>query len=174
MAFVMPSIPSYMNSAGQAIYWIAGANIGKRGVELPKYLVLHHTAGTDSRAYLQKNKLGVSAHYLCGSYPDTGPNPVVLKYAGETDDVTYTQGYSTIGTVNDPNPWCISIELEGPPIDPAVQQAGADLAGAILRYWSDRGVDLLLLRHKDIDRQGKIDPTLDWTWFCRRAYGGML
>lgn len=169
--FVLPTRPLYSNAAGQDIYSIAGANVGQRPLNTPpRYLIIHHTAGVDSRKYLWQNDLGVSAHYLVGIYRDTGGAVRVYKYAGEASEYTYTQGFSTIGPITDPNKWCISIEMEGPPIPPAVFTASARLAWSILRYWASRGHPLVMLGHRHIDRRGKQDPAVDWQAFCEEAY----
>ena len=162
---------AYTNDRGQEIWWIAGANVATRYPHTPRYLVMHHTAGTDSRDYLHQNDRGVSCHYLVGQYDDVGINPRVHKYAGEASQITHTQFFSTIGVIQNPNPWAISIEMEGPPIDSNVQDEAATLAASIMRYWRGRGIDLLLLGHKHIDRQGKVDPALDWGAFCKTVYG---
>jgi len=166
-----PTTPAYQNDAGQDVYFLSGANHSPRGTNPIRYLVLHHTAGKDSRAYLQQNALGVSCHYLIGLYPDAGINPRIYKYASETTQQTYTQGFSTIGTVTNLNPYSVSIEIEGPPIDSNVLDEAATLAASILRYWHNLGIDLLLIGHKHVDRQGKQDPNCDWTDLCRTIYG---
>lgn len=171
MAF--PNDPIYINDAQQPIFWLDGANVGERMGRTPRYLVIHHTAGTDSRAYLQKNNRGVSCHYLVGLYGDASINPRVYKFASETTKITYTQGFSSIGPVNDPNPWAISIEMEGPPINDNVIDETATLAASIIRYWRQKSVELLLVGHKHIDRTGKVDPALDWCAFCKTVYSRM-
>lgn len=171
MKLVLPTSPGYMNDLGQPIYLLQATSLGKRPAGVaPRFLILHHTAGRDSREYLWDNELGVSTHYLIGTYPDTALMPRIYKFGSETNDVAYTQAFSSIGLLRDPNNFCISIELEGPPIAPAVIETGATLAASIISYWSARDVDLVLLRHRDIDRQNKIDPTLGWTAFCREVY----
>ncbi len=167
----IPTTPAYQNDAGQDIYFIGGANHSPRGTNPLRYLVLHHTAGTDSRAYLRENALGVSCHYLIGLYPNAGINPRIYKFASESTQQTYTQGYSTIGTTSNMNPFSVSIEIEGPPIDSNVLDEAATLAASILRYWYERGVDLLLIGHKHVDRQSKIDPATPWTALCKTIYG---
>ena len=171
MAFTLPTSPAYVNDAGQPVYLITGANKAPRGPGVkPKFMVIHHTAGSDSRKYLWQNERGVSTHYLLGVYPDAGITPRVYKYASETLEQTFTQGFSTIGTDTNPNPESISLELEGPPIQPQVRVEAAKLVASILRYWAGRGVSLLLIGHKHIDTQGKQDPDLPWTAWCSDVY----
>jgi N-acetyl-anhydromuramyl-L-alanine amidase AmpD len=170
MAFSAPSTPLYTNTHRQPIYWIDGANVGSREGILPDFLVMHHTAGTDSRKYLWKNPKGVSTHYLIGIYPDAGPVPRIYKYATEGSQFTFTQGFSRIGPDEDPNNRCISIEMEGPPVHQFVIDEAAKLAGSILRYWANKGRHLLLIGHRHIDLNGKLDPAVDWSHFCQRVY----
>lgn len=169
--FVLPTQPLYTNDAGMPIFWIDGANVAPRPTGMrPRFLVIHHTAGSDSRKYLWKNPRGVSTHYLLGIYADAGPAPRTYKFASESSKQTFTQGYSSIGIIDNPNPMSISIEIEGPPLAHDVIGEAARLAGAIRRYWSEHGVDLLLIGHKHIDTQGKTDPQLNWDAFCEQVY----
>jgi len=162
---------SYTNALGQDVYYVAGANVYPAPVGLLKrFLVIHHTAGTDSRAYLKRNPKRVSTHYLIGNYDD-GRARRVYKYASEVRECTHTQGFGTIGgyTAGNINDVCISIEIEGPPIDDPLMLAAADLARSIIDTWRGLGVELLMLRHKDIDTQ-KSDPALQWNNFCQLTY----
>lgn len=177
MAFILPTQPAYTNDANQKIFWIEGAPHGSRTASDLRLLVIHHTAGTDSREYLWSNPLKSSSTYLVGKYPDTGLR--VYKYMSETTAAPYTQGFGSIGpldTANEVNRASISIETEfNPklgPVDPDVFDATAKLAASILRYWSSKNIDLVLIAHKHIDSR-KQDPAWDWGDFCKRTYGYM-
>lgn len=171
MSFIVPDQPRYTNDAGQPIYWIDGAAHGTRTERDLRLLVIHHTAGTDSREYLQNNSKKSSSTYLVGEYPDAD-GVRVYKYMSETTAAPYTQGFGTIGPLSNGakvNRAAISIEMEGPPLTPGVIQETAKLAASILRYWSAKGVDLVLIGHKHIDGR-KHDPALDWGDFCKLVY----
>ncbi len=173
MTFKLPTEHLYTNSAGQKVYWIDTAAKGKRSAADLRLLVIHHTAGTDSRAYLAENPLKSSSTYLVGKYPDCGLR--VYKYMTEGTSAPYTQGFgsiSTLDTAEEINRASISIEIEGPPIDPQVVDASALLAASIIRYWAEQGRDLLLIGHRHIDSR-KSDPAFSWTDFCKLVYSNV-
>lgn len=171
--------PIYTNDTGQAVYWIDGAAHGTRTAADLELLVIHHTAGVDSRLYLANNPLKSSTTYLVGAYADTGWQPRVYKYMSETFAAPYTQGFGSIGDEDTPleiNAAAIAIEVEGGVKQPdgtlfleGVVEESAKLAASILRYWASRGVHLLLLGHKHIDPR-KHDPSFLWTPFCQSVY----
>jgi hypothetical protein len=174
---VLPTKPSYTNDAGQAVYWIEGAARGSRGPAEIELLVVHHTAGRDSREYLAQNPVNSSSTYLIGEYPDLGGAVRVYKYMSEATAAPYTQGFGSLGGYplrpeiphDNINRRCVSIEIEGPPISAKLQQEAAKLAGSILRYWRGQGRHLLLVGHKHIDDR-KIDPDLNWGQFVAQVY----
>jgi len=161
----------YRNSADQEVYLVKGANTYAAPASIPKrYLVLHHTAGVDSRQYLLNNPGRVSSHYLVGDY-DANRARRIYKYASEIRECTHTQGLGSIGgyALGNINDVCVSIEVEGPPIDPALRLYVAKLARSIIDGWAALGVSLTMLRHRDIDHR-KPDPAMDWTKFCQEVY----
>ncbi len=171
MTITLPTEPLYSNSAGQKIYWINECAKGTRTPADLRLLVAHHTGGTDSRLYLARNALKSSSTYLVGKYPDCGLR--IYKYMSEGNAAPYTQGYGSISTLDtalEINKSAISIEMEGPPIDPDVLDASAKLTASILRYWDEQGRDLLLIGHKHLDARKK-DPDWNWNDFCKRVYG---
>lgn len=180
MAVIIPTQPSYVNLLGQEVYFIDGANHGTRTEDDVRVLMLHHTAGVDSRVYLAQNALGVSASYCVGAYPDTGDKPRVYKYLSERTDIPYTQGYGKLGGLpQNLNTHSISIEVEGlggvTPFREDVLTAAAKLAASIIKDWHDaRGVNLVLLGHVHTDdyyRVGKhTDPHWDHTRFNQQVY----
>jgi N-acetyl-anhydromuramyl-L-alanine amidase AmpD len=176
---MIPTRHNYINDFGQPIYMIDGAAHGSRTAADIELLVVHHTAGTDSRLYLRKNALQSSTTYLIGAYEDTGYKPRVYKYMSETFAAPYTQGFGSIAEDDTPleiNKAAIAIEVEG-----GVKQKdgtlflegviteSAILAASIIKYWRDRGIDLLLVGHKHIDER-KQDPAFPWSAFCKEVY----
>lgn len=169
---IFPTSPAYINNAGQAIFLLPAVHKSPRAVSGDvRLLVIHHTGGTDSRLYLADPGDGreVSSHYLVGDYANVGVR--IYKYGSETTDAMWTQGGGRLGGLQgmNPNQVAISIEIEGPPVKPAVFDAAALLAASIIRYWRKQGRELLLIRHRDID-PNKRDPDLDWTAFCQSVY----
>jgi N-acetyl-anhydromuramyl-L-alanine amidase AmpD len=172
--------PIYTNLLGQEVYWIDDANAGTRTEGETLVLMLHHTAGKDSRAYLANNPLGVSATYLVGAYADTGNVPRVYKYMSERTAVPYTQGFGSLGGLpKNLNQHSISIEVEGlggaTPFREDVLAAAAKLAASIIKDWHDaRHRNLVLLGHDHTDayyRNGRHnDPHWDHTRFNQQVY----
>lgn len=172
------TVPIYQNNLGQFVYWIDGAPSGKRTEDQALLLVLHHTAGSDSRAWLAgASPSPVSATYLVGAYPDTGNKPRIYKYMSERTGVPFTQGYGVLGglpTVN-PNMHAISIEIEGPPFRDDVLAAAATLAAAIVVDWHEaRNKNLLIIGHDHLDDWDRpdrhTDPHFDWSEFLADVY----
>lgn len=177
MAVVIPVTPAYVNNMGQDIFWIDGANAGTRTEKQALVLMMHHTAGTDSRRYLADNPLNVSATYCIGEYPDTNNKPRIYKYMSERTGVPYTQGFGKLGGLpHNLNTHSISIEVEGPPFSPELLAAAAKLAASIIKDWHDnRGRNLVLLGHDHTDdyyRNGRHnDPHWDWSRVTQQVYG---
>lgn len=176
----IPTEPIYTNNQGQPIYWIDGAAHGDRTEADVLLLVMHHTVGVDSRAYLADNPLKSSATYLVGAYPDTGNAPRIYKYMSERTDIPYTQGFGSLGGLKaGPNSAAISIEVEGlggaTPFREDVLTAAAKLAASIIKDWHDtRQRNLLLIGHDHLDnyyRKGRHDdPHWDHTRFNQQVY----
>jgi N-acetyl-anhydromuramyl-L-alanine amidase AmpD len=173
--------PIYTNLLGQPVYWISPVNAGTRTAKDVLLLVMHHTVGTDSRKYLADNPLGASATYLVGAYPDTGNSPRVYKYMSEATGIPYTQGFGSLGGLKGkPNPYAISIEVEGlggaTPFREDVLVASAKLAASIIKDWHDaRQRNLLLIGHDHLDSYYRTDrhtdPHFDWSRFAQQVYG---
>jgi N-acetyl-anhydromuramyl-L-alanine amidase AmpD len=168
---LLPAQPLYTNPSGQGIFWIDGANTAPRpDGRKPSVLVIHDTAGTDSRQYLANNDRGVSAHYLVGEYPDcTGPR--IYKYASEAKRITHTQGPGRLGGIraSNINEVAISIEIETPMLSSSSLSYAALLAQEVLRGWQQVGVDLIMLPHRIIQAD-KYDPRLNWSRWCTMVY----
>ena len=167
----LPTEPLYVNAAGQPIFWIEGANVGTRArAHPPSVLVIHDTAGTDSREYLRKNDRGVSCHYLVGLYADT-PGARIYKYASEALNTTHTQGPGRLGGIraSNINDVAISVEIELSSLNAEVIGTAARLCREIIRGWQERGRQLVMLPHHIIQAD-KSDPRLDWRAFCQAVY----
>jgi hypothetical protein len=173
--------PIYTNILGQPVYWIDGAAHGSRTEADVLLLVLHHTAGTDSRTYLADNPNNASATYLVGAYPDTANAPRVYKYMSERTATPYTQGFGSLGGLRyGPNSAAISIEVEGlgggSPFRPDVLTAAAKLGASIVKDWHDsRQRNLLVIGHDHLDsyyrKDRHNDPHWDWTRVIQQLYG---
>src|SRR3712207_6509410 len=167
----IPTSPLYTNASGQDIYWIEGANAPKRsqpgGVEL---LVIHDTAGSDSRDYLRSNARRVSATYLVGTYRDTN-GPRIYKYMSEANNAPQTQGPALVGGIraSNCNEVSVSIEIEEASLDKPTIATAALLAAEILRGWRERGRYLVMVPHHIIQGD-KSDPRLDWHAWCEQVY----
>lgn len=170
--------PMYTNILGQAVYWIDGAPHGDRTDADVLLLMMHHTAGTDSRRWLGGQAPDpVSVTYLVGAYADTGQQPRIYKYMSERTATPYTQGFGSLGGLpGGLNTACISIEVEGPPFLQPVLDCAAKLAASIIKDWHDaRGRNLLLLGHDHTDnyyrKDRHTDPWWDHTRFNQMVYG---
>lgn len=181
MTVTIPTDPLYKNILAQDIYWIDGAASGTRTEADTLLLVMHHTAGVDSRRYLADNPLDSSATYLVGAYVDTGNAPRIYKYMSERTDAPYTQGFGSLGGLKrGPNAAAISIEVEGmggaAPFREDVLAAAAKLAASIIKDWHDaRDRNLLLIGHDHLDsyyrKDRHDDPHWDHTRFTQQVYG---
>lgn len=196
---------SYRASNGTPIYRTEAVNKRKRSTSFDNwphnrdlYLVAHFTESPnlDSRKYLLNPGDGryVSAHYLAGIYEDMNSgNPSIIKYANETDEACYTQGFGIIGDLasydhgtdwNDgkisvkvefnANDACIGYEIEanskpsGFP-KPALLDAVTGHMADIIRYWEARNRTVVLIGHRHLDPH-KSDPQLNWTKFAKQVY----
>lgn len=187
---VVPVASTYTTSTGQVIQVVDGANVGTRTVPGDVwYAVVHLTEGTDSRAYLWKNDRGVSTHYLAGEYDG---QIEIYKYASETNEAAYTQGFGVLGRlasydhgsdwadgtvtlrkIRSLNQVAIGYEIEGTPSRPPSRRlllAVAAHLAEIITYWHQRGKQVVLLRHLDVDSDKRDPQGVDWTWFCAQVY----
>lgn len=137
-----------------------------RGTARVWAIVVHATAGTDSRAWLQRNPNGVSAHALISR------DGTVYRMVPD-DRAAHHVGYSRIvvggriitrSTQPNPNQVTLGVELENlndgrQPYPPAQLAA----LGWLLVEWSRAHPDARLVLHREVDTQGKTDPAgLDW------------
>ena len=137
-----------------------------RGGHSVAAIVIHATAGTDSRAYLTRNVNGVSAHALISR------DGAICRMVADTRAAHHC-GYSRIvraGSVIDratsptPNQITLGVELEnlnnGKQAYPAAQLSAL---GWLLAQWIRIYPHARLVFHREIDTQGKIDPAgLTW------------
>lgn len=140
-----------------------------RGTARIAAIVLHHTGGTDSLAYLVENAKGVSTHVLISK-------PGVIYRMVPDALAAHTVGFSNLGlylkgTAKSPNVCTLNIELEnlGDGKDPYPAAQLDACAWQIADWWRLYG-DLPVLTHELIDTQGKNDPAgLDVLGVLRRA-----
>lgn len=115
-------------------------------------IVLHHTAGTDSRAWLSTtSQPPVSVHVLIAK------DGTITRIVPD-GTVAYHVGRSRLGA-NSPNQHCYGIELEnlGTGRDPYPDAQIAACGWQIAQWWLAHGV-LPILTHALIDTTGKTDP----------------
>jgi len=138
-----------------------------RGGHSVAAIVIHATAGTDSRDWLQHNPAQVSAHVLIAR------DGTLYRMVADTRAAHHC-GYSRIvvgGRVIDgtaganPNQYTLGVELEnlnnGKQAYPAAQLAAL---GWQIAQWLRIYPGARLLLHRDIDTAGKTDPRgLAWT-----------
>lgn len=132
-------------------------------------IVIHHTGGHDSRAWLTRT-----------SRPPVSTQRLISKYGTiyklmDDNDVAYTAGYGVIGPIDpdgsDPagvasnlNFASLNIELENmgdgrDPFTPNQMQACAD---QIVEWWGAYG-HLAILGHREVDSR-KRDPADNFSW----------
>jgi N-acetylmuramoyl-L-alanine amidase len=129
-------------------------------------IVIHHTAGTDSRSWLVSNPRGVSAHVLIrrdGVIYRLVDDELAAHHVGYARIVAGGRLYSRSSNPG-PNQLTLGVELEnlgdGREPYPAEQLAAL---GWQLVEWSRAHPQAALLFHRDIDTQGKTDPAgLSW------------
>lgn len=122
-------------------------------------VVLHHTAGTNSLAYLTKNPQGVSAHVLIrkdGTVYRMVPDERAAHTVGRSNIGRYTVAPGDAGNANDIT---LNIELEnlGVDADPYPPEQVSACAWQVAQWWKAHG-DLPVLTHELIDTEGKTDP----------------
>lgn len=129
-------------------------------------IVIHATAGTDSRAWLVSNPNGVSAHVLIardGTIYRLVPDELAAHHCGYSRIVVGGRSINR-STTPGPNDVTLGIELEnrndGREPYPLSQLAAL---GWQLVQWTQAFPQARLLFHRDVDTQGKSDPAgLDW------------
>lgn len=157
----MHSVPPVVNHPSKHSSSRAGASIGA--------IVLHHTAGTNSLAYLTENARGVST----GSLID---KPGTIYRMVPPHLAAHTVGFSNLGVYlsgskRSPNLVTYNIELEnlGDGSDPYPETQRDACGYEIAWIWHTYGV-VPILTHEIIDTQGKNDPHgLDLVDIYRRA-----
>lgn len=129
-------------------------------------IVIHATAGTDSRSWLVDNVRGVSTHFLIQKdgiiyrmVPDDRAAHHVGYSAIPIGDRTYTRN-----TFPGPNQISLGVELEnlndGVDTYPDAQMLAL---GFVLNEWQRLYPKAEMFFHRDIDTQGKTDPRrLSW------------
>jgi N-acetyl-anhydromuramyl-L-alanine amidase AmpD len=147
-----------------------------RGGYLPRAIVLHHTAGTNSLKHLTLNSKGVSTHFLV-------PKQEKIYRMVPDDKAAHTVGFSNIGVFGiDPtgvqndkgnaNQITLNIEIEnlGNGRD-RYTDFQYDAVSWICASWWKVWTPLPILSHSLIDTGGKNDP-LGWDWL--RLYRGII
>lgn len=138
------------------------------GVLEPLLIVLHATAGRDSRVWLQSNPRGVSVHRLIAK------NGTIYKMA---DDLAICRhvGFSAWhdvgigGALPNLNRYALGIEIENLNNGADPYMAGQyEMAARQCVEWLGRFGPLPIVGHGEIDTQGKRDPRgWDWLRFWR-------
>lgn len=151
---------------------------GREG-HTPRFIIIHHSAGTDSLLWLSHTSSPpVSCHNLISKL---GVNFKIVPPA----DTAYCAGFGVVGPVdpdrNDPpgvapnlNYASLNIELEnlGNGKDPYPAAQMQMCAAQIVEWWGMYGF-LAVLGHSDVD-PAKNDPKgFDWGDLWRRMYGLM-
>ena len=154
----MLSLPPVVN--------LPSAHSSSRGGASIAAIVIHATAGLDSRRWLTNNPNGVSAHVLIQR------DGIVYRMVPD-DRAAHHVGYSRLviaGRVIDrttsPGPNAVTLGLELENLNDGLQPyPPAQLAalGWQLVEWARRYPQARLLFHRDVDTQGKSDPAgLAW------------
>lgn len=130
----------------------------------PRIIVLHATAGRNSRAWLQSNPRGVSIPRLIEK------DGTICKMAPDTAICGHV-GFSRLGNDSDLNNLALGIEFEnlndGRDPYPAAQVASG--AAQVVEWWGLYGF-LPILSHGQIDTQGKTDPRgFPWPLFYQQV-----
>lgn len=127
-------------------------------------IVVHHTAGTDSRAYGENNPRNVSYHLLIGRYAG---KIEVHQYGSLLRLAAFHAGF---GVLWDPsqnlNGWSIGIEVEGPPFDALLLNRAAYLTACVMDYCRRQNLEAFPIAHKHVD-PNKQDPSFSWVGFIR-------
>lgn len=140
------------------------ATSGKRP-KPPTVIVLHHTGGSGNRVaevnYLRKNDRGVSIHFHVAK--DGYQTRMVAD-----DVIAHHVGYSAIGSMGQPNPASLGIEIsnkgDGKDVYPHDQ---VDSVAAIVAQWFYLYPTIKMFTpHGGIDTKGKFDPVeFPWGYF---------
>jgi N-acetyl-anhydromuramyl-L-alanine amidase AmpD len=138
----------------------------RKGVK-PTIIVLHHTAGTNSLAYLTKNSAQASTHALI---PKSGkiyrmvPDEVGANTVGFSAIGNYSK-WPTLKGIVSCNRMSLNIEIEnrGDGKDLYTAEQINATAWQIVQWRKKYGY-LFLLSHQVIDTNGKVDP-LGFNWF---------
>lgn len=133
------------------------------GTLTPRLIILHSTAGTDSRAWLTTSPQSVvSVHRLINRWG------TMYKIADDTTICNHV-GYSTLWGLKNLNPYALGIEFENlndgvQPYPTAQVTAGAWQCAE----WIGRWGYLPIFGHYQVDTQGKTDPkAFPWETFYR-------
>ena len=170
MANQLPTKAAYALETGPDVFYVNTKHKSARPVPgSVLFLVIHHTAGTDSRQHLIENKDLVSCHYLMGFYPDVPGGLRTYKFASEHLERTHTQGLGRIGPWTKLNDVSVSFEIEGPPFRGDVLEMSARVVAASMIHWRRNGMDPLIVGHKHTDKR-KHDPAFAWNPFVSRVY----
>lgn len=147
---------------GYGEVWCESTGGKRKG--LPLAIVLHHTAGNTDRAnevqYLKSNPRGVSIHYHVAK--DGYKTRMVPD-----DVVAFHVGYSTVGSLGNPNEVSLGIEISnrGTGKDPYPADQ-VDSVAEIVAGWMHKYYIRMITPHAGIDTKGKIDPyDFPWGWF---------
>lgn len=131
----------------------------------PRLIVLHATAGTNSREWLAKTSSGerlASIHRLISK------DGTIYKIVPD-DLIAFHVGFSMLGNDTNLNDNALGIELENlnSGTDPYPLAQLQSCAKQIVEWWGAYGY-LPLLAHAQVDTRGKTDPRgFDWPLFYR-------
>lgn len=146
---------------------LASNHYSSRSGAAIRAIVIHATAGTDSRSWLVQNPNSVSTHILIrkdAAIYRMVPDDLAAHHVGYSaipiDNRTYTQN-----TFPGPNQISLGVELEnlnnGIDTYPDAQMLAL---GFVLNDWRQKYPDAQMFFHRDIDTQGKTDPRrLTWS-----------
>lgn len=129
-------------------------------------IVIHATAGTDSRAWLQQNPSSVSAHCLIAR---NGTIYRMVDDAAAAHHCGYSRiviGGKTYDQTTRPGPNAITLGVELENLNDGKQpypEAQIAALGWLLSFWRTRFNSLPMFFHREIDQRGKTDPAgLSW------------
>lgn len=134
-------------------------------------IVVHHTGGTNSLAWLTDNPDGLSTHVLIdkpGTIYRMVPDGLAANTVGHSNLGLYTVASGDKGNANQVT-LNIELENEGNGSDPYPESQRDSCAWQIASWWQQYG-DLPVIPHKLIDTNGKTDPRgLDFRDILSRA-----
>lgn len=154
-----------MPQAPQVITDLSSHRSSRGGAKIVA-IVIHSTAGKDSRGWLKKNPRGVSAHVLIrkdGTVIRLVPDNEAAHHAGFARLIVRGRAIDRT-TTPDPNRVTLGLELENlnDGRDP-YPEAQLEALGWQLAEWVTRHPAARLVLHREIDTQGKTDPAgLTW------------